>query len=603
MKTLPPEVRDRLPDAIHLSRQALEFIRRERADMIRMTAGAHFAEGGSRYTQPVNMMALYQSVIGRALFPKDPRVMFSTHDHRRKPAVSAMEQWADEEIVRMKLGQTFQRIGIDALYSVGIAKIALATPCDSTVKAWRLKAGQPFIDRVDLEDFVYDMYARDFSEVSFIGHRYRCPLDVAMDLYRKSKKELEAADDEEPNYNEQGDDRIGRIARGEYSKGELARSIDLWEIWLPRYKVQVTMLGSASGGTMSDGDILGVQNWIGPDDGPYKTFGLELVPGAAMPKGPIQNIYDLSGALNRAWRKNIRSADRLKTTLPVAGGRVESGKALSDVSDGDIWECDDPGSLKEMVTGGPNPVLTLWVKDVRDIADQLAGNLSMLAGLAPQSKTASQDKMLNENSSRMIGDMQGTATCFAADCLKALGWFWWHHPEKVTRVSMTLPGLPDVGITRRTFPKGMPIPTNAATGGPMGHERQGPMPDIQVDPYSLVYSTPQSRLAFINGVVQQMTPMLPILQQQGVMFDAPAYLRIVAKYGNVDEITEVFKVQEPPEIESTTGGEKDGPSGLLPGNTTRSYERISKGNPETQQRAERTGEQMAAAAEAQADRG
>ncbi len=100
------------------------------------------------------------------------------------------------------------------------------------------------------------------------------------------------------------------------------------------------------------------------------------------------------------------------------------------------------------------------------------------------------------------------------------------------------------------------------------------MPEIKIDPYSMQQQTPQSRMAAINQVVQQViTPMMPLLQQQGIQFDVHAYLTKIASYLDMPDLPDLLNIGEPPE-QSQSGGGDTRPK--MPTQTQRSYERISR---------------------------
>lgn len=135
--------------------------------------GRNYSEEGTSEEVPINLLALYVSIVQRSLVAKTPRVMLSTFQFANKPSVDAMQTWVNKEMEDMHIARTLQRWVVDALFSIGIIKVALATPSDAAKYQWNLQGGQPFAMPVDLDDFVYDMHARDWDEVSFIGHRYR----------------------------------------------------------------------------------------------------------------------------------------------------------------------------------------------------------------------------------------------------------------------------------------------------------------------------------------------------------------------------------------------------------------------------------------------
>jgi len=186
-----------------------------------------------------------------------------------------------------------------------------------------------------------------------------------------------------------------------------------------------------------------------------------------------------------------------------------------------------------------------------------------MGGLAPQSKTLGQDKMLNQNASGGVSDMQDTTIEFTADILKSLCWYWWHDPFKVMKTKAQLPGLPDMGIQRQVTPQ---------------QRMRGRFEDleIEVDPYSMQHSTPQARAADLDQLVQLITPMMPVLQQQGINLDANAWLQKRGAYKDMPDLSELLTISEPPQADPGAAGAQ--PQTGKPGETTRNYTRHSAGS-------------------------
>jgi len=543
--------------------------------MVRQYVGMHWSEEGTSEKVPVNLISLYVTVVSRNLIAKNPRVMLSTFDRQNKPAVSAMQSWANEEIGRMRLQNTLKRVVLDGLFSLGICKVALATPADSATVAWNLVAGSPFAERVDLDDFVYDMHARDFTESSFIGHRYRVPLDVVKDsrIYDSSRRTLEPSID--AAFNLEGDERISMLGRSYYGQDseEFEDMIDLWEVYVPRHRLVLTLVDQYMVGVQGMADIkdnpnaqmaLRVQKWLGPDGGPYHLLQYGTVPGNAMPKAPIQDLVDMHDAVNRMYRKAIRQGERQKEQLLIAGGSMEDGKRIQEAGDGDVVRCDNPERAQVRSFGGPNQANLGLGTHLKDLYSWLAGNLDMMGGLAPQSKTLGQDQMLEQNASRAIADMQDGTVDFTAGVIKALCWYWWHDPFKVMKTKAMLPGLPSMGIQRTVTPQ---------------QRMRGRFEELEVeiDPYSMQHSTPQSRLAALNQIVQGIiTPMMQFLQQQGIGFDANAYLQKVGAYGNMPDLVDIITIQPPPQPDKQAAGAAPAEA-PKPAETTRNYVRRSIG--------------------------
>ena len=548
------------------SRRVLKRFREERVYAVKQYAGSHYSDDGARLDVPVNLIALYIQIVARNLIPKLPRVMLSTFQKQHKPVVKAMETWANEEMEAMKLANTLERVVVDALFSIGILKVALAAPADSAQVAWNIKPGSAFAKRVDLDDFVYDVHARDFEEVCYIGHRFRVPMDVVKDskIYSPARKHLVPSTDRPHNMD--GDERISAIGRGSYvDMEEYEDFVDLWEVYLPRKRLIVTLADDdLAGPSVSDEwgmeKALRVQDWVGDDSGPYKVLAYGSVPGNAMPNAPIQHLIDLHVAANNVYRKLIRQAQRQKSNTFVNKANPEDAERIKNCSDGDIVPVDNPQMIQQIDQGGPNQQNYAIALELKNLFDFMGGNLSIMGGLSPQSKTASQDKMLNENSSQGLIDKQQRTIVFVSDVMKSLCWYWYNDPYKVMRSTYSLPGLPEMTIDRVVTPM---------------ERLRGRFEDLQVkiDPYSMQHDTPQTRLAGLLQIVTQIyAPMAQLAAQQGVSVDLNVLFEKIGKYMDQPDLPEIITYREPPETTSAGNGQ----AGLgMPQNTERKYVRES----------------------------
>lgn len=557
----------RLCDAAQRARLVLRKPREVRMDMAKQYVGAHYSEEGARATVPVNMIAMFTSIVGRKLIANNPRANLTTDDKEAKPVVEAMMSWVNKQIVRINLMETLQRAVFDSLFSMGIVKVALADPGMAATMGWSIKAGEPFAEIVDLDDFVFDVHARRFDQCSYMGHRYRIPLKVAQKIYGK-KQNLQASTD--PMFNMEGDERISMIARTTLAgEEEFEDMVDLWEFYLPRHKMIVTLRDEDLTGPT--GDALDMKPWLGPYCGPYHILSMNYVPGNSLPKGPLQDLYDIHMSLNRSLRQLIRQSARQKSNTFIRGGSDADGGRVMDANDGDILKVDDPQNIIAVDQGGPNQNNFQFFVAMKELFSWLSGNLDLMGGLGPQSKTAAQDKMLEENSSATVSDMQGKCVAHAASVTRALCWYWYHNPTSVMKTTYSLPGMPQISVPQQVGPAGSP-------GMARNHDFESM--NITVDPYSLQYQSPQSRLQAINQIVTTiLAPMMPILQQQGVAFDVQAYLAKVAKLGDQPDLLDIIKMATPPqqegEMPGTAGAAPDAP--VKPANTSREYIRRSEG--------------------------
>lgn len=548
--------------ALQHARLSLRFARETRLDLVREYAGENYSEESAKRKVLLNLLAMYVRIMGRSMVPQAPRVMLSTFNPQLKPVVHAMDDWVNKEIVQTHFEQQLRRIVVDAFFSVGIAKVSITTPAESAMSAWSRPAGMACMQRVDLDDFAFDPFCADFLEAGFIAHRCRAPLDIIRDdgkTYSKGRKDLQAT--EAKFFNQEGDERIGMIGRGYYAnREEYGKFVDLWEVYLPRHRTVVTLSDDQiSGPTESSGKSMALreQRWIGPETGPYHILGYGTVPGNPMPVSPLQHLWGLHRACNENLRKVERMGSRIKELLIGDKSFAEDLERLAQSNDGDILPMNRPDAAKTLTHGGTGVQIVQGIAVVfKDLFDFLGGGLALQGGLGPQSKTLGQDKMLNENSSASVADMQGQTTHFAGTILKSLLWYWHHDPYTAMR---SVHSLGDVSrIVRLIKPQDRQFPFEAM--------------DFQLDPYSMQPQTPDSRAADLSGLLQTvLIPLAAQLQSQGVVLDMNKLLQLFAQYKNMPDLQDIATVQEPPQPEGGQGGAQ--PPG--PANTTRTYERTS----------------------------
>lgn len=554
---------DRLCSAARTAMKVLETYRANRREMVREYAGMRWSENAARRPVPLNLLSLYVQIVGRSMISQNPRFKISTFDRAKKPDASKMEAWVNHRVEEMDLADSLRRAVVDALFGLGVMKVALARPDDAMSSGWTVKAGMPFAEPVSLDDLLVDTYATRFSDMTFVGHRYRMPRVAAEERF--GKKTAGALPDGPPNiYNATGDERITMLGRGLYGEEEeFEPQVTVWEFYLPAYRKVVTLADDSVGNaTTKSGDggtakPLEETEWLGPDCGPYHYHAPDVVPGNLLPKGPIMDLFDLADSVNVLLRKGIRQATRQKEVWAIGDQASEDGQKFIDAPDGQGISCRAPDQIKPISTLGAHPGNFNFMLQLKEMFSWAGGNLDLMGGLSPQSKTATQDKMLAENASRALANLQEQTVKFTASVGKSLCWYWWNHPQLRMETEYSVPGVPDISTVRVLTPDARRKTSYASMG-------------VKIDPYSLVYATPQQKAGAVNQVVTQvLTPLMPLLAPQGVGFDAHAYIDLLARYMDLPELADVVVFQEPA---PTTGGAHDAGPGK-PASTNRTYTR------------------------------
>lgn len=542
-------------------RRDLSAFRQKRYLAVEQTAGENYGDNASRVEMPVNLMAIYIETILNGTVANQPRIMADTFEAEHEAAVSAWQDWANPELVAMDAASIFRRAIQDAIYWMGIVSVRLANPIDAEESGWGMKAGQPIMECIDPDDWVGDQGARTFDRMSYSGCRYRCPVKLANDLYKSAHK---FEPDDRTDYNYGGDPRIDEIGRTPGWREEVEDHTTIWEIWLPKHK-QIMLLRDSGGVPDETHGPVAVKPWIGPARGPYHYLGLDFPAGNLNPNGPANRLVVLNSNFNSAWRKLLRQTRDYKKYTAYRGTAAKDAERVKSARDGEMVNVDcDPNDIQERESGGAGNAVWAMAQAMQQAFNFMGGNLAILSGRSAQSKTATQDKLLNENASASLASVQDKAYAFMQKCLDSWKWFTWNHPTKVMHSIWQSESMPDLRVPRQLGPWNSKLPL----------KRNGPMPKINLDIYSLARQTPQSRLAFQNAVLQGMLPLLPFAEKQGVQFDAQAWLDEQAKLGNEPGVKRMFRYAEPP---AAVQGNGDTGAGGKPANTTRTYQRYGAG--------------------------
>ncbi len=573
----------KVANAVKAHRKALEPFRDNRVEFVRQHVGKYYGLGGTGYEVPLPLISTFLSVHSRALIAKEPRVCLSTFSERFAPAVDAMQSYLNDYFEETELADTLRRAVYDGLISEAHLKVALSMP-EIAESGYKTKAGQPFVCLVDEDDWVCDMRARTEKEVTYVGHRYRVPLEVAQEILDKKLVASEPRD-----YDENGNPRIFTLSSGlSGNEDEIEDHVDLWEIHLKRKNIVLTIRdhNGLPGGDKKD--ILRVRKYIGPRCGSIISLGFGTAPGNLRPLSPVMGLLPLHLAANRSYRKLIKTADNFKVLNLMRGSLMGTdGKTIKDAKHMDFAAVDDPTASGERAFNTPNPALQLFVQDLRSAFDYVGGGLATLGGRQAMSGTATQEKILNANSQAGLSDMQGTTVSFVSRAVKVMAWYLWNHPENVYETQKKFGTRESDVIRRQLLPNDEAYENAYSLPGQDEFEqasrlmREGPLPRIKIDPYSLSHTTPEEKRQLFSMLRAEYAPYAAILAQQGVIFDVMESLKLDAKYADEPDILKIFKAQGPPEPTEPGGEESQG--GLnkeisaKPANTERTYNRISSG--------------------------
>ena len=173
------EKRGRLLKAIRSSRNALEPFRRVRRELIRDYCGSWYSESGAENKTLVNLINQTARIYVVALAANNPQVLVSTPSSANIAFARRFEINLNKLISDMTLDKTFRAIVLDAFFCIGCGVVCMRDTdtrfhglLESEEDCW-LDPGQPWFNRVSLDDLILDMSAKELSKMRYCGHRYR----------------------------------------------------------------------------------------------------------------------------------------------------------------------------------------------------------------------------------------------------------------------------------------------------------------------------------------------------------------------------------------------------------------------------------------------
>jgi len=521
----------KLAETMKKDYQNLQSYRMKLYDAVCEFAGSNY--GDNDVCNPVNLLSLYVKIIMGTLVGAEPRMMVSTFDRTLKSMIGTFEKWGNRRLVQMGYADVLRQQVQDALFLVGIAKTSITAPAESRFSGYHKAVGQPAISNISFQKFCCDTRAVKFSECQYLGHKY-CALleDVSQSKLfdKKARKQLVPRRDK--MFNEGGDEVLESIGRSQFDDG-YRDYVELWEVYDSLDRVIITF--------DADGDFetpLLVQDWVGPECGPYDFLMFLEVPGNLLPKSPIMDLIDMHREMNSHWKKLNNQASRAKEVVFYRD--AEDGSKVQDAVDGTMVQSNSPDLVKAVSVGmGPNVPVTNWTMNGMQQFSRFAGNLDALGGLQSQADTASQEKLVTQSASNLVNAMGVRVAACSQRQMLALAWFWWMHPEETMESTYSPQAASEFQIARKLDPL----------------DRYGKRfedMEITIDPYSLQSQTPQTRVMMIDDLVKNfILPTLPLFGQPGVSDLLDAYIRLKAKYTNnpdmIDLLEKLVGVQGPSE--------------------------------------------------------
>ncbi len=535
-----------MANAVKLGEERLRNFRASRMMMLREYAGSYYdKDHGTIGNEPINLIFNAIATLVPTLVTNFPKTLVTSKFLAYRGYAELLGLGLDFLAKELDLRSELRRWIVDSLFVIGIMKTGIATS-DSIINFsddMRIDPGQPYATTVDFDDYILDPAARRIEEASFVGHRVRVPRQMLLDsgLYKNDMVERLPTAGNDP-FERRDTQTISQHEITPSQINDLQDFVEVRELWVPGAQTLVTL----PGGPQVPDDYLRIEDYNGPDEGPYTYLSLSPpLPNNPMPIAPVAVWYDLHIAANKMAKKVMEQAERQKDILAFKPSAADDAQEIVDAGDGEAIGVMDPDAAKVMSFGGQQRSNESHLQQLSYWFNLCSGNTDQLGGVRSDANTATQANILQTNASVRVEDMKDIVYLGTRNIQRKLAWYLHTDP---------LIALP---LIKRT-----PIPSQTVMG-PMGpmivpprmQEDQAILsPDVrrgdfldfnfEIESQSMSRMDPAQRvqkmLLLTGKVVPALAQAAMVCQQMGVQFSFAKCLIRISKEMGIEWMDEVF---------------------------------------------------------------
>lgn len=516
----------RISKAAMYSRTRYDPAMRLRSTMLKCATGRHYSQATGyadpqSKASPINLMYAAMSTLLPNIVSNDPRVKVRTNVMEYRPYADMLELATNHLLQRMDFKSTLRLVVMDAFFLAGFIKTGLATGQNVvTIDGKDYELGEPFAERVDPDDMIFDPVARAWDEQEILGSRVRVHVEDAarLGIARSVLRDLQSRYETQRYRHEAAS--ITDKTRGQAGR-ELFNFVELQEVYIVRDGRVVYLPDDEDGGAK---EFLHEVEWQGSDRGPLHMLGFTQIPDNLLPLPPFLMYQDLQTLTDRITRKLARQAEREKQVLAYEGRSADDAVEVSEAMDGEAIQVNHVDGLKEITFGEMSDHSYTHVEWLKRQFSEMAGSLDLLSGSSAAAPTATQSEMLQANLSVRLSDMQTQVHQFVSRVSREMGFYLHTDP------------LIELPLIRRERGRDTQVKYTSDM-------RRGEFFDyaFSVEPFSMARQDPNMRL---RRLVEAFSVVLPAMAQAsqvlGPSFKVDSAFGRVLKEIGVEDADEMF---------------------------------------------------------------
>lgn len=491
---------------------------------------------------PVNMMDQFLQALVRSFAQNNPRARVTS---RRNPKVARIFQEHLNATTReLSLLDVVRRCIQEAVLGyLGIAYCGITATEDDPL-------GEFFCEPIPLPNFVTDLAHDEFHQADVMGHRFARRIDELRENEELYDPEMVAKLKGRRSDWSELDDREEHV---DYDKdqGSLFDWVDLWAVQIRPANLVVYLSENPS-----IDKPLRVESLDAPEFGPYVFLAFDRVLDELMPNSRAAMMLDMHDFVNGQYRRIFMQEDQAAQFHTYEGGAEEDARRIRDVMDGELVQVNNNNAVKRRSKGGTNPQALAVAIHGRQLFDELSGYVRRLGGVSSSADTATEARIDQANTSRLVRDMQLQVIEFTRRILQNVAWAEWTHPTRTRKVELKI-GKRGMAIEELWEPA-------IREGDFIEHE-------IDIVPDSMEHRNSAQQLQHLIRGVEIAMQMAQMPSERPVVVKAPEFLQKYSELDNLPELAEVTDyaadeafVSRPPAGGTPGAGGPRMPSGAAP---------------------------------------